>query len=267
MRLFGLDDRWTTVDGISVYARISVDGDETKPPIVLIHGAGLSGRYMVPLARRLKANFQVYVPDLPGFGWSGKQRPAVTVQQQAESLERWMDAMGLKRASLLGNSLGSQVAVELAVRNPGRVDKLVLTGCTPDPRARSMAKQYVVQSINMALEPLSMKYLYWIDYAQAGLHRVLQTAYLTVDDPVETRLPSVQAETLIVRGKLDPSVGKKWSEQVARMLPNGRLAVVEGAANCVNYSQAAEVAKIVTAFIPRKELRAARPQDTRRTLN
>jgi len=267
MRLFGLDDRWTTVDGISVYARIAVDGDETKPAIVLVHGLGLSGRYMVPLARRLKANFQVYVPDLPGFGWSGKERPAMTVQQQAQALERWMDGMGIKRASLLGNSLGSQVAVEIAVRNPSRVEKLVLTGCTPDPRSRSLPRQYALQSLNMMLEPIGMKYLYWLDYNQAGLHRVLQTAYLTADDPIETRLPSVQAETLVVRGRLDPSVGKKWAEQVTRMLPSAKLAVVDGAAHCVNFSQPAQLAKMVTAFIPRKQLRAAPPQDTRRTLN
>ena len=39
-----------------------------RPPAVLVHGLGMSGRYLAPTAERLAADFRVYAPDLPGFG-------------------------------------------------------------------------------------------------------------------------------------------------------------------------------------------------------
>lgn len=66
-----LIERWTTIDGVRVFYRESRVGAEEQV-MVHLHGFGLSGRYLLPTAERLAPHFHTYVPDLPGFGRSGR---------------------------------------------------------------------------------------------------------------------------------------------------------------------------------------------------
>jgi 2-hydroxy-6-oxonona-2,4-dienedioate hydrolase len=61
----------TVVADLRVHYRISTcPVPAERPPVVLVHGYGMSSRYMAPLAEALACDFQVYAPDLPGFGRS-----------------------------------------------------------------------------------------------------------------------------------------------------------------------------------------------------
>jgi 2-hydroxy-6-oxonona-2,4-dienedioate hydrolase len=112
-------------------------------PIVLCHGFGVSSRYMVPLAEALARDFRVYAPNLPGFGRSNRPADVLDIGGLAEALAAWMAALGLGPAALIGNSLGCQVIVEVALRHRERVACLVLQGPTPDrPRARRRGSFY-----------------------------------------------------------------------------------------------------------------------------
>lgn len=264
-----MQDRWSDVGGMRVYSRDGGGAAWIAPVLVLVHGVGLSGRYMIPLARHLRGRFRVHVPDLPGFGWSAGNPPAVTVREQAEALRDWMDALGLERASILGNALGSQVAIEFAVRYGDRTNRLVLVGPSPEPGARTPFRQLGRQLLNMPLEPLPMQALYALDHLQGGVVRMLRTIARTCDDPVETKLARVRAETLVVRGRFDRVVPQEWAQQVAGLLPRGELVVVPNAAHCVHFTRAAYVARLVAAFLerpevaPRREVREASPQSAR----
>jgi pimeloyl-ACP methyl ester carboxylesterase len=59
---------WTQVNGRRMHARVG--GRVGAPAVVLLHGLGVSSRYMLPLARELAPHFRVYAVDLPGFGRS-----------------------------------------------------------------------------------------------------------------------------------------------------------------------------------------------------
>jgi 2-hydroxy-6-oxonona-2,4-dienedioate hydrolase len=101
-KLGRLESRWVTVDGLPVHARVSVDPvPDGFPALVLVHGLGVSGRYMVPTAERLAPHFRVYAPDLPGFGRSGKPSRVLNLTELADALAGWMRAAGLERAALL----------------------------------------------------------------------------------------------------------------------------------------------------------------------
>ncbi|WP_432505802.1 alpha/beta fold hydrolase [Kineococcus arenarius] len=242
--------------GVEVHTRTWEGGTGTEPrtPIVLVHGLGLSSRYFVPLGRRLAAlGHRVLAPDLPGFGRTpppaGANRPAgPRVHEQTEHLLAWMDAVGVDRAVLFGNSVGVQVALEVAARFPERVERLVLEGPTPDPAYRSPVKQYARVLRNMLFEAPSLNSVYQADYASARGFRVFAQLAHTVDDPIEDRLPLVQAPVLVVRGRHDQTLSQGWAERVAGMLPDGRLVVVEGAAHNVHYSAPHIAARLVHAF-------------------
>jgi hypothetical protein len=99
---------WTTVRGLSVHAKVSTAAK--RVPLVLVHGLGLSHRYMMPTAECLAPDFHVFVPDLPGFGDSAHPREVLDIiPGLATGLLAWMDAIGLGRVPLLGNSHGCQI--------------------------------------------------------------------------------------------------------------------------------------------------------------
>jgi pimeloyl-ACP methyl ester carboxylesterase len=71
--------------GFRVFFRYSVRASVWRLPVVLVHGLGLSGRYMLPTAEHLAPHFPVYVPDLPGFGDSEKPAQTLDVPALAEA--------------------------------------------------------------------------------------------------------------------------------------------------------------------------------------
>ncbi len=97
-------------------------------PIVLVHGFGASSfswrGNLNPLA---KAGFTVYAPDMRGFGLSDKGwDKSMSQDAQADRLKAFMDAMGIDRAVLAGNSMGGGIVTNFALRYPDRVRGLVL---------------------------------------------------------------------------------------------------------------------------------------------
>src|SRR5919198_1118268 len=89
------------------------------PNLVLVHGLGLSQRYMMPLARELARDCHVHVPDQPGFGGSGHPERVLDMAGLADALADWTRQIELPGAIFLGNSQGCQIIAHLAVRHPG----------------------------------------------------------------------------------------------------------------------------------------------------
>jgi 2-hydroxy-6-oxonona-2,4-dienedioate hydrolase len=69
--------------------RSSRPGRQPRPSIVLIHGIGVSGRYLLPTDVCLAVQFPVYVPDLPGFGLCNEPARLLSVTEPADALASW----------------------------------------------------------------------------------------------------------------------------------------------------------------------------------
>lgn len=244
------ESRWALVDGRRMHARISEDrASEGRPAVVLVHGLVVSSRYMVPTIRLLSLHYRVYAPDLPGFGKSEKPPRVLDVPSLSDSLATWMEAIGLERAAFVGNSLGCQVIADLAVRHPGRVEKVVLQGLTMDPRGRSALRQTMRLLLDYTLEPPSLWRVVLRDLLSAGVRVAVHTFRYALRDHVEEKLPHVQTPALIVRGSRDPICPQRWAEQAARLLPQGRLIVIPGAAHVMNYGAPSELAQTTRKFL------------------
>ena len=220
-----------------------------RPPIVLVHGFVVSGLYMAPVALRLATDFPVFAPDLPGFGLSDKPFDALDVSELAESLADWMRAVGFGSAVLIGNSLGCQIAADLASRYPDLVDRLVLASPTVDSEHRGALQQTLRWLIASTHGPLSFNGIVLRDLLAAGTSRALATFRHMLADRIEAKLPRVGVPTLVVRGSRDPIVSQRWAEEVARLLPDGRLVVIRGAGHIPNYDSPEELAQVVRAFL------------------
>jgi pimeloyl-ACP methyl ester carboxylesterase len=99
----------------------------TGPPVVTLHGLGATKASFLPTVAALAPRFRVIAVDLPGFGDSDKPVGApYDARYFAGAVVELLDALGLDRAHVVGNSLGGRVALELGLRAPERVERLAL---------------------------------------------------------------------------------------------------------------------------------------------
>src|ERR1041385_2377404 len=119
---------FTRVNGVRIHYQEG--GDESAPPIILIHGFISSNliwsHVLRPLARK---GFRAIAPDLPGYGYSDKPADAeYTIAEQARNVVALLDRLEIERAVIVGASYGGAVAATVALDYPERVKKLVLVG-------------------------------------------------------------------------------------------------------------------------------------------
>ena len=240
--------RFRRVARMRVYERYAER--ERAPIVTFVRGIGVSGRYFLPTAGRVAARCSVYVPDLPGFGRSGRLPGRATVRSLADALEAWLDAAELERPdAFVANSFGCQLAVDLAARRPERVGRLVLVGPTVDVRARSLTRQAARLALDSTREPPALWALEALDYAVHVAKSGLAGFVEMVRDPVELKLAQVHAPTLVVRGARDVIVPRAWASDVAAALPRGRLVEIPGSPHAVNYAAPEALARLTLEFL------------------
>jgi 2-hydroxy-6-oxonona-2,4-dienedioate hydrolase len=182
----GFQSRWTSLGGLKMHAWV----------------CECAGRYLMPLAGQLAKDFRVYAPDLPGCGQSENPDHVLALPELADALAAWVKTEELGAVAFFGNSFGCQVIVELAVRHPRVVDRLVLQGPTADRHARTALRQVYRAQVSMRHEPLSLRLVIWRDWFSCGFWRLIQTGRILLRDRPEEKLAHVGAPSLVVIGTL-----------------------------------------------------------------
>jgi 3-oxoadipate enol-lactonase len=131
---------------VRIHYRVVGDAGEN---VVLIQGLGLSSRFWFEqpdlLVSEPERPRRVLVLDNRGTGQSDKPRPPYRMAEMADDVIAAMDAAGMRRAVIVGISMGGMIAQHVALRHPSRVDGLVLLATTPGlphgrlPRVRALA--------------------------------------------------------------------------------------------------------------------------------
>lgn len=129
--------QFVNVDGMRIH--FQEFGNPANPPLLLIHGFTASTYVWKTTAPMLAdEGFHVVAVDLPGFGYS--EKPAqfdYTITSQARVISRFMNRIGIGRATLVGSSYGGAVSLTLALDYPERVEKLVLVDAVINDEAKS----------------------------------------------------------------------------------------------------------------------------------
>lgn len=115
--------------------RIAYDvaGDPAAPPMVLLHALGERGADWAPVTARFAERFRVVAPDLRGHGDS--DRPGeYTFRLMRDDVLGLLDELGADEVTLVGHSMGGVVAYLVAMRQPDRVDRLVVEDAPPPYR-------------------------------------------------------------------------------------------------------------------------------------
>ena len=238
------------VAGLKVYTRtFACRSSGNGQTIVMIHGLGVSGDYLVPAAELLAGRHKVLVLDLPGFGRSDNPEKSFGISEFADFLVEWMGVVGIERPTLLGNSLGCQVIVDLAMRYPESIDKLILVAPTVDRVGRTLARQLGRGFRQLWREPWSLWPILFRDYLTTGTIRMLRTFQMAVADKIEHKLPRVMSPTLVAGGTRDVIAPPRWCREVAEMLPCGQLEIIRDGTHALHFSKTTELVAAVDAFL------------------
>lgn len=238
-------DRFVEVDGLRV--RVREEGPADAPPVVLLHGFVVSLESFDGWAKDLSADHRVVRVDLAGHGLTGPDaQKRYAPVERAEFVGAVMDALGLQRAAIAGNSLGGLAAWRFAASHPERVSALVLvapggfpsqyvsdTPVAPPPAMVAFLKTAAPAAVRTALQGV------YFDDAKITEARVTLMSDMMrrrgngeafVDSINEFSLPDptddlakIAAPTLILWGDEDLVIPVAQADLMTKAIPNSRL--------------------------------------------
>jgi pimeloyl-ACP methyl ester carboxylesterase len=234
------------VAGMRMHVRDT--GPRNAPVVILLHGLGSSLHTWEPWAQTLSARFRVIRYDMPGFGLTGADPTGdYTDARSVVVLAALMDALGVPRASLVGNSMGGKLAWQFAAEHPDRVDKLVLIspdgyaspgfeyGKTPEVPVVARLLPYTLPAFMLRanlvpaygdktrLTEATVKRYRDMMLAPGVRRALLQRTAQVMLEPPEPRLRRIQAPTLLVWGEKDALIPFSNAQDYLGVMHNARL--------------------------------------------
>jgi len=231
-----------------------------SPAVVLIHGAG-SNRLYWPAEIRRMPGLRVYAIDLPGHGKSSHLSGCQNIGEYAGYLVNWMDAMGLEQVLLIGHSMGSGIALALAIQQPEYVSGVALIGSAArlevNPELLALASnpqtfpEAVRTIIKWSFSPSASLRLVELASQRMleGRPDVLYMDLLACNcyDSTES-LGKVQSPALLICGEGDKMTPLHRSLHLAGALPAARLEIIPQAGHMVVLEKPKRVAEALGRF-------------------
>ena len=267
-----------------VRVRVVESGPPEGPPIFFVHGWACSvysfRHSYTPLAA---AGFRVVSADLKGHGLSDK--PTVRGEYATEAMVAHvlalLDALGLDRPVLAGHSLGGALALDVALRVPSRIARLVLldsVGLSESPLVRVVRlltpraiAPLLPRLVRRWMVPLVLRLAYGgrghfsardVDeyFAPTQFPETIEALRLMAHEftwsPVPTaRLGTLRVPTLVVFGSRDRFVGARAARRLVASLPAARFEVVEGAGHVAPEEAPDEVNRLMIDFLAAERAR------------
>ena len=275
-----------------VRVRVVEGGPTAGPPVLFVHGwacsAYLFSRNIGPVAA---AGYRALALDLVGHGLSDKPviRGRYTLDAMVGDVFGALDALGLERATLVGQSMGGRIALEVALRAPERVSALVLFNSVGLARVRVLPLLRAASARVLApLAPhVAFRWVFWLglrgargrlaaptprdvdEYwapSQFGGYALAMHALLREFDWGATsyaRLSRLRAPSLVVLGTMDRLVRLPALDALRRAAPAvTNVVLVEGAGHAVNEEAPEEANRAVAEFLEATHAGIARVTST-----
>ncbi|MBI9075338.1 MAG: alpha/beta hydrolase [Desulfatibacillum sp.] len=194
-------DRYVRVDGVRLrYTELPGPGED----VVLIHGFASSSYTWEELAPILhKQGYNVWTLDLKGFGCSEKPRDGkYDPYSLMEDVVKWMDAVGLEKAVMVGNSLGGGIASLMAMVYPEKVSRLVLINSLA---AYDIPHPLIIRLSHFPMAPILARFAVSREVVRYYLKQVFFNSRLVTPEKVEAYYHALcspgclYAQTLVAR--------------------------------------------------------------------
>lgn len=217
----------------------------SETAFVLVHGIGMSHRYLARLHRALRVHGTVVSVDLPGFGGLPKPSHEVDVTRMADGLGAVLDELTIGPAVLVGHSMGTQWVVELAARRPELARAVVTIGPVADDRARTVWRQAGALALDTLGEPPGANALVFGDYVRCGPVWYLRQLRHMLAYPIESRVGLLAVPLLIVRGSRDPIAPRAWCRRLRMAADDAALVHIPGRVHNAQHTAPRAVASAI----------------------
>lgn len=254
---------------------LHVETQGSGEPLLLIHGWGMHGGMWQQVAEKLAETNTVHSVDLPGHGLS-KHSSVRSDGDVLEAIVTQMMAQFTEPLTLCGWSLGGQVALRWAQRDPVQVQRLILVATTPcfvqqEGWNCAMAADTLQEFARALLQnhALTLKRFLALQvrgsenekeilgalreqlFAQGEPELAALQSGLDIlrDADLRAGLPAIKQPALIIAGERDTLTPARASEYLAQQMPNAQLAVIKGAAHAPFLSHQQEFLHAVVDFL------------------
>ncbi|MEE6389903.1 alpha/beta hydrolase [Microbacterium paraoxydans] len=219
----------------------------TAPTVVLVHGIGMSHRYLSRLHAELAATTRVVSVDLPGFGGLPRPRFDVSIPQMAAGLAHVVASLDDDRIVLVGHSMGAQWAAETAFQHPEYVRAVVAIGPVVDDAHRTLGAQTRALAADTLGETPAINAVVFTDYLRCGVRWYLRQVRHMLAFPLEERIAALTMPVLVVRGSDDPIAGRAWCRRLRDAAAVSRLVEIPGHHHVAQQSAPRAVASAILA--------------------
>jgi pimeloyl-ACP methyl ester carboxylesterase len=190
------------------------------PEIVMVQGMTVSD-YLLPGLGALSDWTRTHLIDLPGCSGSGEPPHEMTVGEFADAVAGWLATRQLEPVLLAGQSSGTQVAAEAALRAPEHVVGVVLVGPTVDPAARRVAPVLRRWWIDRSREPVSLDEVHAPERKRVGFRRLWHVLRVHLDHAIEEPVLALRVPVLVIAGRDDPISPPSWARRLAMIAAEG----------------------------------------------
>ncbi|MGQ0712831.1 MAG: alpha/beta fold hydrolase [Gemmatimonadaceae bacterium] len=236
------------VNGMQMYYEVSGNGD----PLVVLHGAYMNIPTMGAIIPRLARTHKVYAVELQGHGRTTDIDRPITYPNLAEDVAAFMDAMGLTKADVFGYSMGAIVGLQLAIRHPAKVNKLVAASVAYDLGGWQPAFTEVIpqMTVEMILQMPFAKEYPKLAANPNGFPELARKLIALEKEPMawEADVKAMKTPVLIIAGDADVAtlehavamfrlLGGGVMGDMGKPLPASRLAVMPATAHTAVITQ------------------------------
>ncbi|MBD1593734.1 alpha/beta hydrolase [Arthrobacter sp. S1_S22] len=251
-------------------------GDSSKPTLIAMHGITGHAEAYVRNLQPLSEHFDVWAIDFIGHGYSAKPEHPLEIKHYIEQLLGFMDAIGVEKAYLTGESLGGWVTAQFAIDYPEKVERIFLNTMGGTMATPVVMERLYTLSMEAAKDPSWERVKTRLEWLMADpamvtddLIRTRQAIFqqpgwlqaceanMALQDP-ETRkrnmltdeaLARIKAPALVLWTTKDPSGPVDEGRRIAGLIPNGELAIMENCGHWPQYEDPATFNKIFLDFM------------------
>jgi pimeloyl-ACP methyl ester carboxylesterase len=251
-------------------------GEHSGPAVVLIHGYTDNARDWVPMLPYVSKRYRLILVDIRGHGQSGKPECCYTRLDFAYDIKLLLDALGVRKADIVGHSLGSIIAQTFAEYWPERTAHVVLissTGGAPPGAPKKPPQFDFAAEIRKLKEPIDADSPFMIawwdsptpvdpDFIRrqrkdaAGIPLRVWLAVLDQGLPannmygdLQSTLPRLHAPVLLIWGSKDPIMEEAVRQSLRDALPGAKVQVFDGLGHNPFWEDPRGVADVINAFL------------------
>ncbi len=257
------------IDGHSI--RYLEDGSSRTKHVLLLHGLGASAERWSKIIPLFAKHFHVVAPDIIGFGYSDKPEVSYTIPFFLDFVKDFAHRFGMENLTLIGASLGGQIAAEFAIASKNMIENLVLVtpaGVMKEPTP--VLNYYIAAAMyptfdnakkafkQMAGDPKAVDEVYARDFVNRMQLPNAKYAFMSSimgskgAPNLSGRLREIDTPTLIVWGEKDALIPVRYARKFQKEIKGSQLAIIKNSGHTPYFERPETFSNIVLEFLTGK---------------